>query len=166
MTVKLQKETFPYGSLQSYYITIKQCNDWILYLYTHAGWFFNCSSQFSEPNWKMMGGQSDYAPLNSQCTKDPHCIGWTKFFFLAPKYGRNSKKNPPYIYRWMVATEQWVQRDMERAADHGPGATNRGEWFVSMKTLHRWKIGKTSIPTLSAYIKSGLQEFKIISTRI
>ena len=27
MTVKLQKETFPYGSLQSYYITIKQCND-------------------------------------------------------------------------------------------------------------------------------------------
>ena len=128
----------------------------------------------------------DFVPWNSQSTKDPHWL--ENVFLFSTEIWAEQLKKTPYIgtignisilqppsshntsqsnndwilYRWMVAMEQWVQRDMERAADHGPGATNRGEWFVSMKTLHRWKIGKTFIPRLSAYIKSGLQEFKII----
>ena len=53
------------------------------------GWFFNCSSQFSVPKWKTMGSQSEilfHEILDVQMI----LVGWTTFFFLALKYGRNS----------------------------------------------------------------------------
>ena len=51
--------------------------------------FFNCSSQFSVPKWKTMGSQSEilfHGILNLQKI----LVGWTTFFFLALKFGRNS----------------------------------------------------------------------------
>ena len=53
------------------------------------GAFFNCSSQFSVPKWKMMGSQSEilfHEILNVQKI----LVGWKTFFYLALKFGRNS----------------------------------------------------------------------------
>ena len=53
------------------------------------GGFFNWSAQFSVPKWKTMDSQSEilfHEILNVQKI----LIGWTKFFFLALKFGRTS----------------------------------------------------------------------------
>ena len=53
------------------------------------GGSFNCPSQFSVPKWKTMDSQSEilfHEILNVQKI----LIGWTKFFFLALKFGRTS----------------------------------------------------------------------------
>ena len=55
----------------------------------HTGWFFNCSSEFSEPKWKMIGSQSEilfHEILNVQTI----LVGWKTFFFVALKFGRTS----------------------------------------------------------------------------
>ena len=53
------------------------------------GVFFNSSSQFSVPKWKTMGSQSEFLfPEIFDVQKI--LVGWTTFFFLALKFGRNS----------------------------------------------------------------------------
>ena len=54
----------------------------------HTG-FFNCSSYFSEPKWKMMGRQSEIL-FHEIFNVQKILFGWITFFFLALKYGQNS----------------------------------------------------------------------------
>ena len=54
-----------------------------------TGCFFNCSSQFSVPKWKTMGSQSEILFHEILDVQKIH-VGWTTFFFLALKFGRNS----------------------------------------------------------------------------
>ena len=53
------------------------------------GAFFNCSSQFSVPKWKTMGSQSEIL-FHEILDVQKILVGWTTFFFLALKFGRNS----------------------------------------------------------------------------
>ena len=53
------------------------------------GAFFNCSSLFSVPKWKTTGSQSDI--LSHEILDVQNIlVGWTTFFFLVLKFGRNS----------------------------------------------------------------------------
>ena len=65
------------------------CNGLYAGLWVIQGAFFNCSSKFSVPKWKTMDSQSEilfHEILNVQKI----LIGWTKFFFLALKFGQTS----------------------------------------------------------------------------
>ena len=67
-------------------LTVLELSDRLTY--NVQGAFFNCSSQFSVPKWKTMDSQSEilfHEILNVQKI----LVGWTMFFFLALKFGRN-----------------------------------------------------------------------------
>ena len=53
------------------------------------GVFFNCSSQFSVPKWKTMSSQPEIL-FHEIFDVQKILVGWTTFFFLALKFGRNS----------------------------------------------------------------------------
>ena len=58
------------------------------------GAFFNCSSQFSVPKWKTIGSQSEIL-FHEILDVQKILFGWTTFFFLALKFGRNCLKKAP-----------------------------------------------------------------------
>ena len=74
--------------------------------------------------------------------------------------GGTAKKNTLYIGGW------WLRSNECRGTWRGQrimGWEQQIEENDSFRwRLHRWKIGKTSIPRHSADIQSALQEFKII----
>ena len=53
------------------------------------GGIFNCSFKFSVPKWKLMGSQSEIL-IHEILDVQKILVGWTKFFFLALKFGRKS----------------------------------------------------------------------------
>ena len=67
------------------------------------GDFFNCSSQISVPKWKTMGSQSETL-FHEILDLQKILFGWTRFFFLALKFGRNSKKITLYFNKFRVTT--------------------------------------------------------------
>ena len=53
------------------------------------GGSFNCPFQFSVPKWKTMDSQSEIL-FHEIPDEQKILVGWTMFFFLALKFGRNS----------------------------------------------------------------------------
>ena len=72
------------------------------------GAFFNCSSQFSVPKWKTMGSQSEIL-FHEILDVQKILVGWTTFFFLALKFGRNSWKTTLYDIQGCKNYEMFCQ---------------------------------------------------------
>ena len=60
------------------------------------GWFFNCSSRFSVPKWKMNGGQSEIL-FHEIPDVQKILVGWTIFFLFSTEiWAEQLKKHPVY----------------------------------------------------------------------
>ena len=91
-------------------------------LLTLQGGFSNCSPQFSVPKWRMMGSQSEVL-FHEIHDVQKILVGWTTFFFLVLKFGRNSeKKHPVHVttlthtrhsfdkhVTWFGDQQQWME---------------------------------------------------------
>ena len=75
----LPRNVIPYSSFQ-YIMSITSIIQ---------GGFFYWSAQFSAPKWKTIGSQSEIL-FHEILDVQKILVGWTTFFFLALKFGRNS----------------------------------------------------------------------------